>query len=99
MDLLAAEYVLGVLDAGERARTQALIHRNGTMRILVEAWEDRFSPLDAGYPVLAAPDVWRDLDRALFAPQRRRNRVFLLVVSVLAVALVVKMVFWARLLM
>lgn len=99
MDMLSAEYVLGVLEADERARTGDLIGSNGTMRLLSEAWETRFAPMNDGYPVLAAPDVWAGLDRELFAPARRRNRIFLLAGAVLVAGVVIKIAFWARLMM
>ncbi len=98
LDALAAEYVLGVLDTDIRREAAALIDRDGTMRVLVADWQQRFSPLDAGYDPVPAPDLWPALDRQLFAPGRRRNRVFWLVVAGLAVALVVKVAFWIRLL-
>lgn len=67
--------------------------------MLMELWEERFVPLNDDYAPLAAPDVWAGLDHELFAPRRRRNRIFWLVVAGFAVALVVKLAFWARLLM
>lgn len=98
LDLLAAEYVLGLLDAEERDRAGQLIDSNGTMRMLVEDWGYRLSPLAEPIPALAMPDIWRDLDRQLFAPRRWRNRLFLLVVGGLVVAAAVKLAFWLRVL-
>jgi anti-sigma-K factor RskA len=57
MDALAAEYLLGVLDHDEREEVRMLIDGDGTMRMLTEAWEDGFAPLNARYPLIAAPDV------------------------------------------
>jgi anti-sigma-K factor RskA len=98
MSLLAAEYVVGLLDADERASASRLIDANGTMRGLVDDWVERLSPLNAAYAAVPAPDIWRALDRELFAPARWRRRLFWLVVAGLAVALVGKLAFWARLL-
>jgi anti-sigma-K factor RskA len=98
MSLLAAEYVVGLLDADERASASRLIDANGTMRGLVDDWAVRLSPLNAGYVAVPMPDIWRDLDRELFAPTRWRARLFWLAVAGLAVVLVGKLAFWARLL-
>jgi anti-sigma-K factor RskA len=99
MDLLAAEYVLGVLDADERQEVDRLLGLNGTMRHLAEQWEDRLSGLNLAYVPVDAPDVWGALDRDLFRPRRIRNRIFWGVVVALAVALVVKLAFWSKLIL
>lgn len=98
LDLLAAEYVMGLLEADDRASTASLIDGNGTMRLLVGEWETRFAPLNAAYMPVPAPDVWPALDAQFFAPRRRRNRLFLFVVAGLAVVLAVKLAFWMKLL-
>lgn len=98
MELLAAEYVLGVLEAEERRAAAELADRDGTMRMLVDDWAFHLSSLNTAYAPVPAPNIWPALDRELFAPKRRRNRIFWLVVAGLAVALVVKVAFWIRLL-
>ena len=98
LDMLAAEYVVGLLDGDEREQAARLIDSSVTMRFLVEDWGYRLSPLAEPIPPLAMPDIWRDLDRQLFAPRRWRNRLFWLVVAGLAVAAVVKLAFWLRVL-
>ena len=94
MDFLAAEYVLGVQDAEDRARTRALIEGNGTMRLLLNEWEFRLAALNAAYVPVAAPDVWGALDAQLFARGRRRNRLFWLVAAGLGVLLFGKIAMW-----
>lgn len=73
-DLLAAEYVLGLLDgddwraAGHRAAT------DGAFAARVRAWEVRLEPLNAGFPEMPAPDLLPGVEARLFpvpAPQRR----------------------------
>lgn len=44
-DQLAAEYVLGILDAGERAKAADLIARDKKFAKAVEHWERRLAPL------------------------------------------------------
>jgi anti-sigma-K factor RskA len=94
LDLLAAEYVLGVLDANERREARTLIDGNGTMRMLAELWQERLAPLNEAYAAVAVPDVWPALDRQLFAERRTRNRIFWFAVAGLALALAVKLAFW-----
>ena len=56
MEALAAEYVLGMLDADERRAAEARIAADPDFRAAVAAWADRLQPLaDAATPV--APDA------------------------------------------
>lgn len=65
-DLLAGEYVLGVLDRSERARAQARIEAEPAFARLVSAWEQRFAALlDEIEPVPAPPQVWLRLRTGL----------------------------------
>ncbi|MFC0679034.1 anti-sigma factor domain-containing protein [Lysobacter korlensis] len=58
-DLLAAEYVLGVLDRGARAQAQARAERERAFAQLVEDWEQRLAPLLAEIPpVEVSEHVW-----------------------------------------
>jgi anti-sigma-K factor RskA len=66
-DLLAAEYVVGVLPAGERMTVSARIDTDASFARLVDEWVRRLSPLDSAYPEVAAPaSVKEALDRRLF---------------------------------
>ncbi len=67
-DMLAAEHVLGVLDAGERAAAAARIERDSVFARLVDAWEVRLAGLAEAYlPVQAPESVKTAVDRRLFA--------------------------------
>ncbi len=58
-DLLAAEYVLGVLDADARRAAQVRIGRDTAFAAEVAAWETRFAPwLEAIAPVPAPFSLW-----------------------------------------
>lgn len=58
-ELLAGEYVLGVLDARERQRAQVRIDAEPTFAQLVAVWEQRFSAFLRGIAPVAAPaHVW-----------------------------------------
>lgn len=76
-DLLAGEYVLGVLGAQDRRAVQARIERDGAFAALVSAWERRFAPwFDAIAPVAVPPHVWPRIRAQLgWSPvQRARAR-------------------------
>lgn len=65
-DLLAGEYVLGVLDATQRGEVQARIDRDPGFARLVEGWQQRLAPwLDgdgvAEVPAYLWPRIRRDL--------------------------------------
>lgn len=76
-DVLAAEYVLGVLDSVERAAAARRIRADAGFAEAVRQWEERLSPLNAGYPEVAPPDLMPALEARLFPqaepPPRRRN--------------------------
>lgn len=66
-DLIAAEYVLGVLDADERRRVEARLEDDRTFARLVEAWQSRLAPLDEDYkPVIPPAAIKAALDKRLF---------------------------------
>jgi anti-sigma-K factor RskA len=48
IDMLAAEYVLGTLSAGERASVTLRAHSEAALAAAIEAWERRLSPLTEG---------------------------------------------------
>jgi len=63
IDDLAAEYVLGSLDAAERAEVEARRRLEGSLKTAIEAWERRLAPLlEAAPEVAPPPDL---LDRIL----------------------------------
>ncbi|RUY85778.1 anti-sigma factor, partial [Mesorhizobium sp. M7A.F.Ca.CA.001.12.2.1] len=65
-DLLAAEYVLGVLDADERQIVSRRIDADTAFARLVEDWEVSLSPLAAAYREVEPPvSVKTAVDRRL----------------------------------
>ena len=67
-DILAAEYVVGVLGEDERRAVAARIESDPSFARLVDRWEVSLSPLAAAYPEAAVPErVKVAIDRRLFA--------------------------------
>jgi anti-sigma-K factor RskA len=67
-DIIAAEYVLGVLPAAERTAATRRIDLEAAFARLVEQWEGYFSPLNVAYQAVEPPaSVKVALDRRLFA--------------------------------
>ena len=58
-ELLAAEYVLGTLDAEERARARALVAMDPGFAAIVRAWERRLGELNVLVAAVEPPpDIW-----------------------------------------
>ena len=58
-DLLAAEFVFGVLSGTELAAAQRLLERDANFARMVDAWEQRLAPWTAEIAeVTAPPQVW-----------------------------------------
>jgi anti-sigma-K factor RskA len=73
---MAAEYVLGVLDAGERREAQSRIARDAAFAREVASWESRFMPLLAEVAAVPVPDyVWQRIRSALSIPASARKPV------------------------
>ncbi len=73
-EAFAAEYVLGVLDAAERAEAEARIRRDAGFAALVADWEARMSGLNDGFDPVPAPNLLPRIEARLFpraAPARR----------------------------
>ena len=67
-DIVAAEYVLGVLPADERQAASRRIEAEPVFARLVERWEEYFAPLALAYAEVEAPaSVKAAVDRRLFA--------------------------------
>lgn len=67
-DLLAAEYVLGVLSADERRIASGRIDTETAFARLVDAWEVHFAPMAAAFAAVEPPaSVKAAIDRRLFA--------------------------------
>ena len=73
-DLLAAEYVLGVLPGAERAMLVTRMKREPELERLVEAWQARLSPMDEAYDEMPVPaSVKQALDRRIFTSAAPRS--------------------------
>lgn len=69
-DMLAAEYVLGVLPPAERQAAALRIEAETEFSRRVEGWEAHFSPLAEAYQAVEPPaSVKAAIDRRLFAPR------------------------------
>lgn len=67
-DLLAAEYVLGVLDASARQRVETRMSSERAFAKMVENWQRHFEPLDEDYEAVSPPPLVKAaLDKRLFA--------------------------------
>ncbi|WP_315918349.1 anti-sigma factor domain-containing protein [Mesorhizobium sp. SP-1A] len=67
-DIVAAEYVLGVLTADERRAAALRIEADADFARLVDRWENRLAPLANAYEAVEAPaGVKATIDRRLFA--------------------------------
>jgi anti-sigma-K factor RskA len=60
IDMLAAEYVLGTLDAAERSAVAARRQREPALAAAIDAWERRMSPLNELVPPVDPPPVLLD---------------------------------------
>ncbi len=65
IDGLAAEYVLGTLDAAERATVAARRQREPALERAILDWEKRLSGLTSAVPVAPPAAVWQGIERRL----------------------------------
>ncbi len=72
LDMLAAEFVLGSLDAEERASVTRRLQHEPELNALVEEWEVRLAPLaEAIKPVTPHPEVFARIERQIDALQTK----------------------------
>ena len=72
-EAMAADYVLGTLDHGERQRAEDLIARDAGFAQLVDDWAQRLSPLAEAVDPVEPPDhVWQGIQAALPADAPRQ---------------------------
>ena len=68
IEALAGEYVLGTLDAAERAAVAARRQREPALDAAIEAWARRLAPLDERAPeVEPPPELFARIERAIAA--------------------------------
>lgn len=74
LDMRAAEYVLGTLDADERSAFQREIETDPGVSAAVAEWEKRLFPLALLSPAVAPPaDLWSRIERALPQESAEKN--------------------------
>lgn len=91
-EILAGEYVLGVLRGEECRRFEARLERDASLRHRVATWERRFAPLGDALPeAIPASRVWRRTASLVLPRARRASRElrFWRVVAVAASAAVI----------
>lgn len=73
-DLLAGEYVLGLLRGGARRRFERLLMESASLRAEVATWEDRFATLSLRLAPVPPPDyLWWRIKGALRREARPRG--------------------------
>jgi anti-sigma-K factor RskA len=70
-DLLAAEYVLGVLDLAHRAKASEKAKRDPNFAAKITAWENRLSDLNDDYDPIPATNLLPQIEARLFGKSRR----------------------------
>jgi anti-sigma-K factor RskA len=70
-DLLAAEYILRLLEGEELLRARGLAAGDAQFQAAVDAWERRLAPLAADVAeVSPPPELWARIERAIGAEAR-----------------------------
>ena len=69
-DLLAAEYVLGALDAAERAGVEQRAKREPAFAALILSWQNRMSGLNEEYKPSPTPNLLPKIESRLFGRSR-----------------------------
>jgi anti-sigma-K factor RskA len=75
-DVLAGEYVLGVLTLSERLSVEARIKLDTAFAQQIAVWENDFGPLNAVYGDLKAPNLLPKIEARLFPKERRATSGF-----------------------
>lgn len=74
-DVLAGEYVLGVLDAGERRDVERRVAAEPDFAARVARWQDEFSAFDTAYAPEQPPALlFEAIERRLFGDERESAR-------------------------
>ena len=69
-EVIAGEYVLGVLSAEDRRKVEARMVLDREFAAMVTRWQFNLSSLDEGYePVMPPPNVLASIERRIFADQ------------------------------
>src|SRR5262249_29326152 len=73
-NMIAAEYVLGVLGASERREVERRLAHEPELAAEVAFWEERLAGLaDGAVPVTPPPEIWSEIEAILSARAARRS--------------------------
>lgn len=73
-ELLAGEYVLGLLSDGARGRLERLSVEDGRLRAALVSWEEKFCAWNLALkPLAPPPSVWRKLQAQIKTDERARQ--------------------------
>ncbi len=70
-DILAGEYVLGVLTLSERLSVETRMKLDTSFGRRIAQWENDFGPMNEGYADLKAPNVFHRVEARLFPKKRK----------------------------
>ena len=71
LDILASEYALGILDAGDRAEAERLRASDAAFARMVSEWEQRLAPLsEAVTPIDPPASAWGKIEASLTSPAK-----------------------------
>jgi anti-sigma-K factor RskA len=74
-DLLAAEYVMGLLDGADWRAARLRADTDGAFAARVQAWENRLAPLNDAYgSAPLPPDLWPKIAAQVVPAPRRKRR-------------------------
>ena len=74
-DVLAGEYVLGVMEDAERAAFERQLAHDPVLKAAVARWQLRFAELDGTAPRVQAPArLWGQIEQSIGAPRPRPVR-------------------------
>lgn len=89
-DLVAGEYVLGVLDADQRREVAAALPVDAALAAAVRWWEERLLPLLAGVVAVSPPSlVWKRIEARITPPELALWRRAAIGLAAIAAALVI----------
>ncbi|MBD3610146.1 MAG: anti-sigma factor [Gammaproteobacteria bacterium] len=70
-DALSSQYVLGTLQGAARRRFEHLLESDPDLRLRVQEWSHRLSPLSSGLsPIKPPSQVWKNIHRATASKKR-----------------------------
>jgi anti-sigma-K factor RskA len=97
-DLLAAEYVMGLLDGADWRAARLRADTDGAFAARVQAWENRLAPLNDAYgSVPLPPDLWPKIAAQVVPAPRRKRRWSLVLGGLITASVALGLVWLAQL--